>query len=54
VVSVGPNRYGHPVPAVLRQLSADGMRVFRTDRSGDVTVRFEGGRVVVTTAQRAP
>jgi competence protein ComEC len=51
VVSVGANRYGHPVPTVLRQLSADGMHVFRTDRSGDVTVRFEDGRVVVTTPQ---
>jgi competence protein ComEC len=52
VVSVGVNRYGHPVPAVLRQLSADGMHVFRTDRLGDVTVRFEEGRVVVTTPHR--
>jgi competence protein ComEC len=49
VVSVGPNRYGHPVPAVLRQLAADGMRVFRTDRSGDVTIAFEEGRVLVST-----
>lgn len=41
VVSVGqPNLYGHPVPAVLRELTRDGMRVFRTDRSGDVTVTF--------------
>jgi competence protein ComEC len=49
VVSVGPNRYGHPVPAVLRQLAQDGMQVFRTDRSGDVTVRFDEGRVLVST-----
>jgi competence protein ComEC len=48
VVSVGPNRYGHPVPAVLRQLAADGMRVFRTDRVGDVTVVFDEGRVLVS------
>jgi competence protein ComEC len=48
VVSVGPNRYGHPVPAVLGALARDGMRVFRTDRSGDVTVSFlEGGGVSV-------
>jgi competence protein ComEC len=40
VVSVGPNRYGHPVPAVLAELARDGMRVFRTDRAGDVTVTF--------------
>jgi competence protein ComEC len=43
VVSVGPNTYGHPVPAVLRELATDGMRVFRTDRAGDVTVTFEAG-----------
>jgi competence protein ComEC len=47
-VSVGPNRYGHPVPAVLTELARDGMRVFRTDRSGDVTVAFlDGGGVSV-------
>jgi competence protein ComEC len=48
VVSVGPNRYGHPVQAVLRQLAADGMRVFRTDRAGDITVSFDEGRVLVS------
>jgi competence protein ComEC len=47
VVSVGPNRYGHPVPAVLAELARDGMRVFRTDRSGDVTVVFRGGRLLI-------
>jgi beta-lactamase superfamily II metal-dependent hydrolase len=41
VVSVGPNRYGHPNPGVLAELRADGMRVYRTDRSGDITVTFE-------------
>ena len=46
VVSVGPNDYGHPVPAVLAALRGDGMRVFRTDRSGDVTVTFDRGGVV--------
>jgi competence protein ComEC len=41
VVSVGqPNPYGHPVASVLAALVRDGMRVFRTDRSGDVTVEF--------------
>ena len=47
VVSVGPNRYGHPVPEVLDELARDGMRVFRTDRSGDVTVTFRDGQVLV-------
>jgi len=48
VVSVGPNRYGHPVLAVLQRLAEDGMRVFRTDRSGDITVSFDEGRVLVS------
>jgi competence protein ComEC len=47
VVSVGPNHYGHPVPAVLAELAHDGMRVLRTDRAGDVTVTFEGGGVLI-------
>jgi len=48
VVSVGPNRYGHPVPAVLRKLAEDGMRVFRTDRAGDITISFDEGKVLVS------
>jgi len=48
-VSVGPNRYGHPVASVLQELARDGMHVFRTDRSGDVTVSFRGGDVLVDT-----
>jgi competence protein ComEC len=47
VVSVGPNHYGHPVPAVLAGLVRDGMRVFRTDRSGDVTVVFRAGGLLI-------
>ncbi|HEX2089560.1 MAG TPA: DNA internalization-related competence protein ComEC/Rec2 [Actinomycetota bacterium] len=47
VVSVGPNRYGHPVPSVLTELSRLGMRVFRTDRSGDVTVQLRGDEVFI-------
>jgi competence protein ComEC len=47
VVSTGPNDYGHPDPAVLATLRALGMRVLRTDHSGDVTVRFEGGDLLL-------
>lgn len=50
IVSVGPNRYGHPVPAILAELAADGMRVYRTDRSGDVTVTFRDEQVLVSPA----
>jgi competence protein ComEC len=48
IVSVGPNRYGHPVPDVLEELARDGMRVFRTDVMGDVTVTLEGEEVLVS------
>jgi competence protein ComEC len=48
VVSVGqPNRYGHPVASVLAALVRDGMRVFRTDRSGDVTVVFDPAGLLI-------
>jgi competence protein ComEC len=51
VVSVGPNRYGHPAPGLLRMLAAERMRVFRTDRAGDVTVSFDKSRVLVSSAE---
>ena len=50
VVSVGPNDYGHPVPWVIEELRRTGARVFRTDRSGDVTVIFADPGLVVHTA----
>jgi competence protein ComEC len=50
VVSVGPNDYGHPVPSVLAKIRAEGMRVFRTDLAGDVTVRFGAEGLLVESA----
>ena len=39
LISVGAgNAYGHPAPATLAALGAAGVRVMRTDRSGDLTV----------------
>ena len=49
VVSVGPNSYGHPVPETLEELRDTGARVYRTDRSGDVTIRFESPGIRVDT-----
>ncbi|WP_307861710.1 ComEC/Rec2 family competence protein [Nocardioides xinjiangensis] len=49
LVSVGEdNDYGHPAPDLLSSLSSAGMRVWRTDLSGDVAVvaRDEGLGVV--------
>ena len=40
VVSTGTNDYGHPHPALLDVLRAEGMAIYRTDRSGDVTVTY--------------
>jgi competence protein ComEC len=51
VVSVGPNNYGHPVPQTLDWLRSTGARVFRTDRSGDVVVRFTSPGIVVDTGR---
>ena len=48
VVSVGPNDYGHPVPATLDAIAATGAQVWRTDQHGTVTVTFSGGEPVVT------
>ena len=47
VVSTGENTYGHPHPAVLQVLRGAGMAVYRTDRSGEVAVRFTSEGVVV-------
>lgn len=50
VISVGDeNRYGHPVPEVLRELEADRVRTFRTDRDGTVSIVLDadGWRVEV-------
>jgi competence protein ComEC len=49
VVSVGRyNGYGHPAPSTLAALEAvSGLRVYRTDRDGRVTVETDGRRVHV-------
>ena len=44
LVSVGAgNDYGHPAPSTVVELARDGSRVYRTDQSGDVSVRRAGG-----------
>jgi competence protein ComEC len=47
VVSVGPNLYGDPSPAVLAKLTERGIRVYRTDQAGDVTAIFERGKLLI-------
>jgi competence protein ComEC len=49
VVSVGcRNRFGHPHPAALAALSDAGVRVWRTDHDGAVTVTTDGQSLRVT------
>ena len=43
VISCGAyNSYGHPHAELLERLAAEGVRVFRTDRGGAVTIRSDG------------
>ena len=51
VVSVGRNDYGHPAPATLARLAAHGVRVFRTDRDGQITVTTDGSSMTISSAQ---
>jgi competence protein ComEC len=50
VISVGPNRYGHPTQEMLSLLAAAGVPCLRTDRVGDVTFSAspDGLRVAVS------
>ncbi|GAB3221438.1 ComEC/Rec2 family competence protein [Glycomyces halotolerans] len=54
LVGVGEdNEYGHPDPGALALLEERGCLVFRTDRSGAITVARDGDRFEVTTERRA-
>jgi competence protein ComEC len=48
-IEVGPNTYGHPTPSTLAALERAGVRTYRTDRDGTVTVSVDGGEAVVST-----
>ena len=55
LVSVGAdNTYGHPTARTLAWLAADGMRVHRTDREGDLAVVGSGGSWGVAVRGRGP
>jgi hypothetical protein len=54
VISCGAwNRYGHPSQTVLDHLRAVGVKVYRTDLQGEVTITTRGkeGDVVIKTAK---
>jgi competence protein ComEC len=47
IVSVGPNRYGHPAPVALTRLADARAEVWRTDRDGTVTVTVADSTMTV-------
>ncbi|MBQ1186641.1 MAG: MBL fold metallo-hydrolase [Clostridia bacterium] len=50
VISAGAsNSYGHPHSEVLDNLAAVNAKVYRTDRSGDITFKIENGNITVET-----
>jgi beta-lactamase superfamily II metal-dependent hydrolase len=53
VIEVGAgNAFGHPAPETVARLARAGIRVFRTDLDGTVTVETDGDRLEVHSAQR--
>jgi competence protein ComEC len=50
-IEVGANTYGHPAPETLAALDRAGVRTYRTDRDGTVTLSIEGEEMRVTTEQ---
>ena len=54
IVSVGSrNRFGHPHPTTLSTLAAAGVRVWRTDRDGEVIAETNGETLVVRRSRDA-
>lgn len=52
VISVGSeNEYGHPARSTIRRLNAAGVKVFRTDRDGDVVFSTDGEWIDVVTSR---
>ncbi len=49
VIQVGENPYGHPAREALARLKAAGVRVYRTDRHGEVSVSTDGAGYEVET-----
>lgn len=50
VISCGRgNAFGHPAPDVLQRLGVAGVRILRTDRDGEVTIRTDGHEVTAGT-----
>jgi competence protein ComEC len=54
VISDGANnRYGHPSPEVLARLKAAGVKIYRTDLQGEITIISKGEGYEIKTAKEA-
>lgn len=54
VISNGAaNRYGHPSPEVMARLKAAGVKVYRTDLQGEITITSKGDGYEIKTAKEA-
>ena len=52
VISVGAgNSYNHPTQAALTRLSAQGTKIYRTDKSGNVTFNINNGTITASAAE---
>ena len=48
-IEVGPNTYGHPTQSTLAVLERAGVRTYRTDRHGTISVGVDSGEALVST-----
>jgi competence protein ComEC len=54
IISTGEwNRYGHPAQAVLDRLKAAGIKVYRTDLQGEITITTKGKGYEIKTGKEA-
>lgn len=42
IISVGRNNFGHPAPVVIKEFENRKIRVFRTDKLGDIVIQTQG------------